>query len=195
MRASPTSSTVTWPSVTPAAASAASAGSRSASGARMSSSSIRTSALLAARLTQRRRLLLGVLVVRGHDPLNELVTHDVLAAEAHELDALDLLEDLADDDEPRGLVLGKVDLGDVARHDHLRVESEPGEEHLDLLLARVLGLVEDHERIVKAAPAHEGQWGDLDDAAVDVLVDLFWLEHVVEGVEQRPQVGVHLRSD
>ena len=66
---------------------------------------------------------LGVLVVGLDDPLHELVAHDVLAAEAHELDALDLLEDLADHDEPGALVARQVDLRDVAGDDHLRVEA------------------------------------------------------------------------
>ena len=46
----------------------------------------------------------GVLAVGLDDALHELVADDVLAAEAHELDALDRLEDLADDDEPGPLV-------------------------------------------------------------------------------------------
>ena len=47
-------------------------------------------------LAERRGLLLGVFVVCGDDPLDELVPHHVLAAEADELDALDLLEDLVE---------------------------------------------------------------------------------------------------
>ena len=45
--------------------------------------------------------VLGVLVVGGHDPLDELVADHVLAAEAHELDALHVLEDVADHDAGR----------------------------------------------------------------------------------------------
>ena len=57
---------------------------------------------------------------------------------------------------------------------------------------RVLGLVEDDERVVQRAAAHEGERRDLDHAALQVLVHLLGLEHVVEGVEQRAQVGVDL---
>ena len=53
------------------------------------------------------RLALGVLAVGLDDPLHEPVAHDVLAAEAHEVDALDVLEDLADHDEPGALVRGR----------------------------------------------------------------------------------------
>jgi hypothetical protein len=69
-----------------------------------------------------------MLVVRGDDPPHELVADDVLLAEAHELDALEPIEDLADDDEPGLVVAGKVDLRDVARDDDLRVETEPRQE-------------------------------------------------------------------
>src|SRR5436190_19212574 len=75
---------------------------------------------------------LRVLAVGLDDPLHQLVADDVLPAEAHELDALDRLEDLADHDESRTLVVRQVDLGDVAGYHHLRVEPQPGEEHLHL---------------------------------------------------------------
>ena len=88
-------------------------------------------------------------VVGGDDPLDQLVADDVLAAEADEGDVLDLVEDVADDDQARALVARQVDLGDVAGDDHPRVEAEPGEEHLHLLGARVLRLVEDHEGVVE----------------------------------------------
>ena len=72
-------------------------------------------------------------------------------------------EDLADHDQPGALVARQVDLGDVAGDHHPRAEPEPGQEHLHLLGARVLGLVEDHERVVERAAAHEGQRRHLDD--------------------------------
>ena len=59
-------------------------------------------------------------------------------------------EDLADDDQAGALVARQVDLGDVAGDDHPRAEPEPRQEHLHLLRARVLGLVEDHEGVVEA---------------------------------------------
>ena len=56
----------------------------------------------------------------------------------------------------------------------------------------VLGLVEDHEGVVERAAAHERQRGDLDDAALEVGGDALGVEHVVQGVEERAQVGVDL---
>ena len=138
---------------------------------------------------------LRVLAVGGDDPLDELVADDVLAAEADEGDVVDRGEDLADDHQPGALVARQVDLGDVAGDHHLRPEAEPGQEHLHLLRARVLGLVEDHERVVERPAPHERQRRDLDHAAVEVGEDLLGVEHVVERVEQRAQVRVDLGLD
>ena len=85
--------------------------------------------------------------------------------------SLDVAEDVAHDDEPGALVARQVDLGDVAGDDHLRAEAEPGQEHLHLLGRGVLRLVEDDERVVERAAAHERERRDLDHAALDVGVD------------------------
>ena len=135
---------------------------------------------------------LGVLVVGGDDPAHELVADHVLLTEADEVDALHRLEDLRNDDQARILFARQVDLGDVAGDDHLGVEAQPGQEHLHLLRAGVLGLVEDDEAVVEGATAHEGQRRHLDHAALQMLGDPLGIEHVVQRVEQRAQVGIDL---
>ncbi len=70
---------------------------------------------------------------------------------------------------------------------------ETRQEHLHLLGRRVLRLVEDHERVVQRTSAHERERRDLDHAALEVLGDLLGVEHVVQRVEQRAQVGIDLR--
>ena len=59
---------------------------------------------------------------------------------------------------------GQVDLGDVAGHDDLGAEAEPGQEHLHLLGRGVLRLVQDDERVVERPAAHVRQRRDLDRA-------------------------------
>src|SRR5436305_7397753 len=100
--------------------------------------------------------LLGVQLVRLDDPLDELVPHDVLVAEADERDPVDRGEDVLHLDQARGLLAREVDLGHVAGDHDLRAETEPSQEHLHLLRARVLSLVEDDEGVVQGAAAHEG---------------------------------------
>src|SRR5262245_11174119 len=112
--------------------------------------------------------LLRVLAVRLHDALDELVTHDVLVPEADERDSFERPEDVLHLDQTRRLLAWQVDLGHVPGDDDLRAEAEPCQEHLHLLGARVLRLVEDDERVVQRAAAHERQRGDLDDALLHV---------------------------
>ena len=87
---------------------------------------------------------------------------------------------------------GEVDLRDVAGHHRLAAEADAGEEHLHLLGRGVLRLVEDDERVVERAAAHEGERRDLDGAALEHLADLVEAHQVVERVVQRPQVGIDL---
>src|SRR4051794_34426984 len=196
IRAASTRSIAKWPSVTPAASSAASA----ARWKRGSSTSISITRVVEGRSGSARcaaaqigRLPRGVLVVGRDDPLHELVPDNVLGLEADELDVVDVLEDLRHDQQTGALIALEVDLRDVAGHDHLRVEAEAREEHLHLLRRGVLGLVEDDEGVRERAAAHEGQRRDLDDTALQVLVHALGLEHRVERVEQRAQVRVDLR--
>ena len=69
---------------------------------------------------------------------------------------------------------------------------EARQEHLHLLGRRVLRLVEDHERVVQRAAAHERDRRDLDHAALEQALDALGVEHVVERVVERPQVRVDL---
>ena len=86
----------------------------------------------------------------------------------------------------------QVDLRDVAGDHHLAAEPEPREEHLHLLGRRVLRLVQDDERVVERAAAHERQRRDLDLALLDEGRQPLAVDHVVERVEQRPEVRVDL---
>ena len=97
------------------------------------------------------------------------------------------------DDAQAGLLAARqVGLGDVAGDDDLGAEAEPGQEHLHLLGRGVLRLVEDDERVVERAAAHERQRRDLDGPGRHQLGDQLGVEHVVQRVVQRAQVGVDL---
>ena len=77
-------------------------------------------------------------------------------------DPVDGAEDVLHLDQPGRLLARQVDLRHVAGDDDLRAEAEPRQEHLHLLGARVLRLVEDDEGVVERAAAHEGERRDLD---------------------------------
>ena len=77
----------------------------------------------------------------------------------------------------------------------LEPKPEPGEEHLHLLGRGVLRLVEDDERVVERAAAHVRQRRDLDGAGGEQLGDRLGVDHVVQRVVERAQVGVDLLAE
>jgi hypothetical protein len=120
------------------------------------------------------------------------VAHDVALVEEHEPDPLDVGEELLRLAQSGGLPLRQIHLRDVAGDDRARAESDAGQEHLHLLGGRVLRLVEDDERVVQRAAAHEGDRRDLDDSALEELGGLLVPQDVVERVVERPQVRIDL---
>ena len=120
------------------------------------------------------------------------MTHDILLGEAHDRDVFDTTQRFERVRKTRAGAGRQIDLARVAGHDHARALAEPGEKHLHLHRRRVLRLVEDHEGARQSAPAHEGDRRHLDLAAGEPLGDLVRRQHVVERVEDRPQIGIDL---
>ena len=74
----------------------------------------------------------------------------------------------------------------------LRAEADARQEHLHLLVGGVLRLVENHERIVQRAAAHERERRDLDDVALDQFRDPLESHHFVQRVVHGTQVRIDL---
>src|SRR4029450_5523219 len=129
------------PSSTPSSARTLRARSAAASSSTSMPLRFDTSTEIIALATALRAGLLGVVLVRLDDSLDELVADDVLVTEADEGDAVDRAEDVLHLDEAGGLLARKGDLRHVPGDDHLRAETEPREEHLHLPGARVVGRV------------------------------------------------------
>ena len=73
-----------------------------------------------------------------------------------------------------------------------RTEADARQEHLHLLDGGVLRLVEDDERVVERAAAHEGERRDLDDLPLDRARDAVEAEHLVQRVVHRAQIRIDL---
>ena len=58
-----------------------------------------------------------------------------------------------------------------------------------------MGFIQDDESVVERSAAHEGQRGDLDDAALHQLVDFLVAQDVVERIVERAQIGIDLFGD
>ena len=139
-----------------------------------------------------RELLLGfaVAVVGTDDALDEVVADDVDVFEVAEADAFYSVEDVEGFEEAGFLGVGQVGLGEVAGDDSLGVGAEAGDEHLHLLHGGVLGLVHDDEGVGEGAAAHEGERGYFNDVGLEHLVDLDWVEEIVESVVEGAEIGV-----
>src|SRR5262245_18509501 len=134
----------------------------------------------------------GRALVRRDDLLHERVPHDVALREGDEANAVDATENPLRLAEARRLAGGQIDLRDVAGDDRLGAVAEPREEHLHLLGRGVLRLVEDDEAVVERAAAHERERRHLDGAALHEPARAIEVDHVVERIVERAEVGVHL---
>lgn len=130
------------------------------------------------------------LVVGFDDTLDELMADDVLFLEFDFADSFYAFQDLHGLYESGGCCRRQVDLRHVSGDDHLGIHSEAGEEHLDLVRRRVLGFVEDDDRIVQRPSAHKGEGGDLDHVVLHIFLQLGCWDHVLQGVIQGLEVRV-----
>ena len=133
-----------------------------------------------------------VALVRLHDPLHQRVTHDVESVEEREGHAIDAPQHFDCVTKSRTLLPREVHLGDVAGDDGLRAEAEACQEHLHLLDRGVLRFVEDDERVIERAAAHECERRHFDDLPLDVARNAVETHHLVERVVHRPQVRIDL---
>src|SRR5260370_19795448 len=97
----------------------------------------------------------AVCAICRDDAPHEAMAHDIRLVEIVKRDPLDALENPLHLRETRLFVLGQIDLCLVSGDHDLRVHSESCEEHLHLHLRRILGLIEDDERVPDRSPAHE----------------------------------------
>jgi len=86
----------------------------------------------------------------------------------------------------------QIDLRQVASDRHAAFFAQPRQEHLHLHWRGVLGFVENDEAVGQRASAHEGKRRDLDLAARHATHHLVGGHHIVEGVIERPQIGIDL---
>src|SRR5262249_2530394 len=115
----------------------------------------------------------AVEVVEGpQDVAHQPVAYYVFVAEINEMDLGNLGQDLLDLDQARGLRIAQVDLRNVTGDGSTRMRAQAREEHLHLTHGRVLRLVENDERVVQRAPAHESERRDLDHAQLHEAADL-----------------------
>src|SRR6185437_8149543 len=103
---------------------------------------------------------------------NKIVADNVALVEVNDGDAFDLADDFDGFDEAGTALAGQIDLRDVAGDDRLGIKTEARKEHFHLFAGGILRFVEDDERIVERAAAHEGERGDFDDVLFEEALEL-----------------------
>src|SRR6266850_142727 len=133
------------------------------------------------------RLVRLLVLVEGTDDLaDQIVADHVALGQVDELDPGHAMQYLLDLHQPRCVLLPEVDLRDVPGDHGLGPVAQPREEHLHLSHRRVLGLIQDDERVVERAPAHVRERRHLDHAQVQEAADLLEGEKIVQGVVEGP---------
>src|ERR1700732_893233 len=130
-------------------------------------------------------------VISLDDPLHKVVAHNVVLVKIDQRNPFDLSHHINGFKQARPAVARQIDLSDVAGDDSLGVEPEAREKHLHLLAGCVLRLVEDDERIVQCAAAHEGKRCDFDNAILKKTLEAVGLKKIV----QRVIKWTHVRID
>ena len=107
-------------------------------------------------------------------------------------DAFDPVQPRKGVDQPAARPRRQVDLRHVAGDDDFRAGAHPRQKHLHLRDGRVLGFVENDKRLVQRAASHVGQRNHLDQVLLGVALDQVVIHHFVQGIQQRPQIGIDL---
>jgi hypothetical protein len=121
------------------------------------------------------------------------VAHDVLAPEVHEVDPVDVVEDVRTTIRPDCWSRGRSIC--VTSPVMTIFELNPRRVRNIFICSGEVFCASSRitNESLSVRPAHERQRRDLDRAALEVLLDLVGVEHVLERVEERAQVRVDLR--
>ena len=131
-----------------------------------------------------------VFLVGADDALDEVVADDIFFAELGAADAFDPAADFKSFNEAAAFAGRQINLRDVAGDDSFGVEAEARQKHFHLFTGGVLRFVEDDERIVERAAAHEGERRDFDNSLLEKRFELVGVEHFVKSVVERAHVGI-----
>src|SRR5713226_9205486 len=133
-----------------------------------------------------------VSLVGVHDVGHQLVPDDIVTSQPGEINIVDAVQYVLDQAQAAQLTGRQVDLRDVSGDDDPGAKAEPGQEHLHLLGRSVLRLVENDERVVQRAAPHVSERGNLNRPGRGQPRDRVGVEHVVQGIIERPEVRVDL---
>ena len=129
-------------------------------------------------------------LIRSDNPLYKVVADNIHLVEMNEADSFDAAQNIHHLNQAALLPWGKIDLRDIARHHHLRVEANTRQHHLHLFRRGVLRLVDNDKAVVQRTSAHEGDRSDFDGPAFQKLLHLLHVDHVIERIVEGAQIRI-----
>ena len=117
---------------------------------------------------------------------------NVLCAQLNGCDPFNRLQAIPRINQPALHPVWQVGLRCVTRHDNLGKLSHPCQKHFHLSGGCVLGLIENHKRIVQRSPTHEGQRDNFDDVFVEIPLNLIEVEDFCQSIKQRTEERIDL---
>jgi hypothetical protein len=124
----------------------------------------------------------AVLFVGADNFSYQFVADDVGILKSDKPNSLYGSEGLNGFDEPRFTAVRKIDLSRVSRDNAFGFGPKPSQKHKHLFCGGILTFVEDDEGSIQGSTAHIGEGSDFEDSLVHEFLDLFHVEHIVEGI-------------
>src|SRR3990172_3201488 len=134
----------------------------------------------------------AVFIVCFDDLLHKIVANHVPLIEVDEGDTANLTDDLHGLDQAGTAPGGQINLRNVSGDHGFGVESQPGQKHFHLLAGGILRLIQNDERVVQCAAAHECQQRPLNNYLLQVTIEFVGVQQIVDGVVQRAHVRIDL---
>ena len=82
-------------------------------------------------------------------------------------------------------------MGNIAGDHGFRPIAEPGEKHFHLLTGRILGFIQYDKGVIERPAPHKCQRSHFNHAALNHFLSAAKVNHIVQGVIQRPQIGIN----
>ena len=123
------------------------------------------------------------------------MSHYVLGIEESERNTVHTMKYVDDLAEARLFARRQICLRDIAGDHCFGAEANAGEEHFHLLGRRVLRFIENDERLVERATAHERKRGHLNHISLNESRNPIKAHHFIKRVVHRAQVRIHFLSE
>src|SRR6056297_589326 len=120
------------------------------------------------------------------------MANHIALIEVDKRNAVDIFQNILDDNEARLLFSGKVGLCDVACNNRPAVMAYPGQKHLHLCICSILSLIKNDKGVIESPPAHIGKRGNFNNIFRELKLKFIKLYHLLQRIVKWAEVGINL---